>query len=897
MFPTLLFTLLLSLSACTEQKDEATLLNEAKTQYDNGEFSTATISLKNILQKNPEQAEARYLLGAIYLNKDQFLAAEKEFRRAISQNPEHEEALLALAKAQLSLNKFEKVLSTLSAQTFQQQTSKIRALIMQSQAYLSLDKLTEAMDFVDKANTIDNQSKYSQLGSALIAAYQENTDQAIATLSQILQQNPQFHEATLLKGSVHSKAHQYKQAAITYLEYYHSKPENFAIRVLIAHNYIKAGEYEAAKPHIEALRKHNDNNPTVNILAAQIAYVEQNFELAKSLANKALNNTDNSLAQMLSGLSSFQLGENEQAYYQLNAISDYLPKNHQVNKLLAILQVKLGYDDELTTQLNHFSNDANLYANLGKEYANLGDVELAKEMFNSAAQLAPDNAQFKALLGMFKLANDDNSGIKELEQAVQLAPQFKSANIALALNYADAGKIEEAEKIAKRWIKQNPKSTAGLILNGNIAIKANKKEDAKAFFTQALALEPNNIVPLFNLAVIAAENKNYAESNKQLDKLFSIDLEYPYAYRLAIDNAVAENNDELLEQKILKFIDSSPTAVWPRIILARRYAIKNKLKDGFSILEPLDDYSKLPNAYFQTLQNILLQTKQSDKLSAVYIRWQQAQPKNESAFLSQIKWHEQQQNYQDALVTTRQALSLEQFKQNFQLQSLEAYYLLATSQFSLAEKSINRLAAIQPEHAFILRIQGQLAMAKKDYAQAIKYLLNSYHVNPQESTAIYLASSYRENNEINKAINIMAQLAERYPNKVKYKSLLAELYISSSTPEKAIQYYAELLTITPNNVSMLNNLAWIYAQQNEFAQAEKHARKATELAPENPDILDTYGTILTKQNKLAEAIEVLTRANQYKPNNKEIMTHLSSAYKANNQPKLAEQIMNTMPSS
>lgn len=890
----LFLTILLSLLGCAEQKDNDTLLAEAEIQIDQGETTTATINLKNILQAEPNHSDARYLLGKLYYNNDNFLAAEKELKLSVNSNPKNTKANLALAKNYLALNQYEEVINTLANKIFDTPTDKIQAKVITAQAYLNLDNIEQAELLIKEVQSIDNNSKYSIFGEALLAAYKNNTDKAINLLSTVISSNEEFLDAILLKGSVHSNAKQYQLAAETYLLYYQKKPRNFAIRTLVAHNFIKAGKYDEAKQHIDALLSINSEHPTVNVLAAQIAYAQQDFELAKNLANKASSTTNSGLAQMISGLSSYQLGEHEQAYYQLNAITDHLPKNHQVNRMLAILQVKLGYTDELSTNLEAFSNDPALFASIGREFANTGDTQSATEMFNSASQLAPDNAQLKALLGILKLAEDDHSGIKELQKAVELAPNFDKANIALAMNYVKQGEYKKAQELAQAWLKKEPESVASLILNGNISNHINDKNAAVSFFERATKVAPTNIIPLFNLAVIAAENRDFSTSNKWLDQLFAIDLEYPYAYRLAIGNAMAEKKGALLEEKLTSFINQTPQAIWPRIILARRLDVKNKQNEALELLTQLTNYSLLPNAYFHILKQILLKDNQFDELFTAYLNWQKAQPNNEEAYLAQMKLLEEQGKYQDALTITQETLALEQFKQNFQFQSLEAYYLLATSQFSLADQKIRRLSAIKPEHSFVLRLQGQLAMAQSAFDKAINYLQRSYKLNPKDEIILYLATSYRNVQEIEKSIHLLKQLSTKHPANLTYQSILAELYMTQE-PDKAINIYEKLLSEKPGNLSTLNNLAWLYYEKGELEHAASFSQKAVKLSPNHPEILDTYGIILTKQNKLEEAIKVLSSASKLSPNNKQILSHLALAYKANNQHELAEKTLKSIP--
>lgn len=887
-------SLFLILFSCSSAKDNEQLLIEAKALISQNENPEAVIHLKNILQNEPEHSEARYLLGKIYLSIDDYLGAEKELRRSIRRNPENIQAILLLAKAQFSLSQFDNSIDTLINEDFHNTEDQTYALVLIGQSYLSIDKLDLAKEKINEANDVNRNSPHSILGKALIAAYEDNNTEALSQLDILLEKDSKFDKALLLKGSVLSKISRYQEAAEAYLDYFTLKPVNFGIRTLIAHNYIKAGNFDAAKPHINALTKINDNHPTTNVLAAQIKYYEEDYRAANELAGKVVNVTNNGLAQMILGLSSFQLNDYEQAFYQLNAISDLLPKDHKVNKVLALLQVKLGYTDELNETLDQFSNlaadDASLYASIGREMANKGDNKSALDMFNKASYLAPDNATIVAQLGLLKLMNTDESGVNELKRAIKIDPNFKGANIALAMNFLKNNKFTEAVKIADEWLKVNPSNTAAIILRGNIAAKSKNTLEAKKYFKQALVINPEGITPLFNLAVIAAEKKQYTDSNNYLDRLFSIELEYPYAYRLAISNALKLNAQNELEDKIFSLIEKSPEAIWPRIIIARRLIIKNNPKKAISLLEELNNNQSLPNFYFRALSDALVASENSDTLAKMYNQWQTSQPNNPAVYLNYIDILQKEKKYKQALDITQKALSQDKLKNNFQLQSLEAYFLLTTNQLESAITKSNKLSTTKPEHAFILRVQGEIALAQENYPKAIDHFSRSLDSNNKTATRLLLATAYKDNNQGKKAIQLLEKELKKSPGNQLYTRFLTELYVLDS-PKNAIKNYKKILDKNPKDVVALNNISWSYLERNNLKQALIYSEKAKDLAPNHPQILDTYGLILTKSNRLSEAIEALSLANSLSPNNKDITLHLSQAYQANNQPEKAKNLL------
>ena len=72
------------IAGCGKTEDAQKLMSDARQYQQKGDDKAAIIQLKNVLQKNPDDAEARYLLGTIYNKTGDLQSAEKELRRALS---------------------------------------------------------------------------------------------------------------------------------------------------------------------------------------------------------------------------------------------------------------------------------------------------------------------------------------------------------------------------------------------------------------------------------------------------------------------------------------------------------------------------------------------------------------------------------------------------------------------------------------------------------------------------------------------------------------------------------------------------------------------------------------------------------------------------------------------
>ena len=98
------------IAGCGKTEDVQKLMSDARQYQQKGDDKSAIIQLKNVLQKNPDDAEARYLLGTIYNKTGDLQSAEKELRRALSLGMSPAKVLPDLGRTLLNLGQYQQVL-------------------------------------------------------------------------------------------------------------------------------------------------------------------------------------------------------------------------------------------------------------------------------------------------------------------------------------------------------------------------------------------------------------------------------------------------------------------------------------------------------------------------------------------------------------------------------------------------------------------------------------------------------------------------------------------------------------------------------------------------------------------------------------------------------------------
>jgi tetratricopeptide (TPR) repeat protein len=100
----------------------------------------------------------------------------------------------------------------------------------------------------------------------------------------------------------------------------------------------------------------------------------------------------------------------------------------------------------------------------------------------------------------------------------------------IALIYIEKGETEKALAAIDNAIASNPGDFNLIVAEANVRYKLGQMDEYKTLIGKALSIEPNNIDLLFNLGVVAAEEKDFENAKMYYEKAIKIDPSYNKAY-------------------------------------------------------------------------------------------------------------------------------------------------------------------------------------------------------------------------------------------------------------------------------------------------------------------------------------------------------------------------------
>lgn len=865
---------LLILAACGGDVSSEQYLDRAKGYIAESDYPSATIELQNALQLDGDAVEARWLLGKIYLDTGNILAAEKELLRAQDLGWKADDIRPAMAQTLLAQGKLVEVLKLDYADLGSSAASAL--LVSQAYAQLAEGQTDKARTLVDLALNKEPQSPEAKLASAAIFMQQDDTASALTVIDAILEAAPENGRAWRLKGQVLLRLQQFEGARAAFDEAIAHSEVVFADRTARALINMQLQDHEAAQTEVTELLALSPTDPSVNYIQGLLYFKNKNYRdaiKALTLAEPAARQYPLTLYYLsLSHLIEKDVDAAAKFASQFAALS---PDNASGRKLLAatlVLQNKpKEAQDVLRPVLDNDPDDVstlNIMANalLLDDQADLGLVIYAR-----IAQLNPD-WRFVPLRSEAEWVAASPEG--EASQPQATAPDkdanFPQTEILQILNHLGKKDFPAAIEVAKSYQFRDLESFAPYYVLGRVYRAAGQPEDAKKVYEQVLKRKPADPTASLNLAQLALEAKDTDTARRYYRTILDRDPDnLATLLQLSAIEAKAKNADAMIA-RLQQAIKAHPTALEPRLRMALYYT-----GSGFSDkVEPL--FAKLSDLQKRSPQVLALtglaQLAQRQDASALSTLQQLVEVEPESAQYRYLL-AKAAINSGDAKKSKAELMEAIRLDANH-IPSLLILARIAMSdgdpeQFAQYLASLVKLAPDMPD---VLRLQALSQGQNGNAAEALLIAQRVFKQAPNTQTLLELTGYQMAAGNKGDARVSLQQWIQDHPNDVAVRLALAsDLELGMNVPGAQAQYLA-VLEQDPDNISALNNLAWSLRLENP-KKALEYVRRALTLAPQMPAVLDTLAVIEYHTGDLKSARQSIQRALAGAPDNASMLYH------------------------
>jgi len=344
----------LMLAGC-DDKGAEDFYQRALQHRASGEIAASVIDLKNALQADPENAEARLLLGTIYLEVRDLAAAEKELVRARDLGMESDRLIEPLVDLWLAQGDYRKILSELPNLYPAGIPQDARLLLAEANANQGLNHLAEARRAYAAAMDLQPDNLQARYGLAWTARQLGDPAAARSAIEAALQQQPDNPDFIALKADLDAGEGNRQQAEEGYRTLLQLQPDNLDARVSLAGILFARRAYREATEHLDIALAAVPSHGNANYLRAAIAVEEADYESAKKHSERAILTSPNHVPSLLIAASAnYALGLLEQAERFAARVLELVPGHEFARTLRAAID---GRTDEGTIRTGNILID------------------------------------------------------------------------------------------------------------------------------------------------------------------------------------------------------------------------------------------------------------------------------------------------------------------------------------------------------------------------------------------------------------------------------------------------------------------------------------------------------------------------------------------------------------
>ncbi len=858
------------LTACGGDKPDA-MLASARDYLAKNDPKAAVIQLKNALQKNPDLAEGRYLLGLALLRGGDAVGSETELRKALELK--HPQDLVAppLARAMLAQRQYKKLSDEFASTAVSPPAALADLKTTLASAFAAQGKADLADTALKAALAADPTYAPALLSQARNKATQRDFDGALAAVESIVASTPTSHEAWKLKGDVmlYGKGNA-GEAIAAYRKAVEVKADYADGHVAVITTLIRERKLDEAEKQLAVLKKLAPNGAQTKYYETLLAYQNKDFKRARELSQQLIKVApESTMSLQLAGAVELQVNSLVQAEAYLSKALQAAPEAVLVRRLLVTTYLRSGQAGKalatLQPALKGDNTDAATNALAGEVYLQTGDVAKAEESFSKAAKQNPKDTRSRTVVALTHMAGGKEEAAFGELQEIAASDTGTTADLALISALLRRKDFDKALKAIEVLEKKQPDRPLAANLRGRTLLAKNDVPGARKSFEQSVAIDATYFPSVASLAALDMVDKKPEEARKRFEAVLAKDPKNAQALlALAELRARTGGAKEEVAELINRAVTANPTEKAPRLLLVEFHLRNKDFKLALSVA-----------------QNAVVAVPDSPELLDALGRAQQA-----SGDMNQ------------ALATFNKVATMQPLSPLPQMRLADAY--VAAKDKAAAAQSLRKALGIKPDYLDAQRGLMLLAMDRKDYQEAIGIAKSIQKQRPKDSVGYQFEGdiaanqkkwdvaldAYRAGLKLAPAAELAAKIhaslgaagkpaeVEKFaagwfkdnPKDVKFRLYVADTMMVGGNIPGAEKLYANVIQIQPNNAIALNNLAWISGKMKKEG-AIAYAEKAVAIVPDQPEFIDTLAMLLSEKNEYAKAVEWQNKAVALQPQN------------------------------
>jgi putative PEP-CTERM system TPR-repeat lipoprotein len=881
----------LALQGCNRDTPEK-FIASGKAYLEKRDFPAAVIQFKNAVQKDPDAAEPRYLLGIALEEGEDLVSAEIELRKALSAGYPPEVAYPALVRVLVEQRQFEKALSE-AARAQNGSSAKAELLALIGNAQLGLGKYDQARDTFSSALSLEPANETATLGMAKGAAVKRDLARAEQLVDEVLARAPSSRDALLLKGDLLLASQKDKQAVQAYEKAIELRPRSVRVYLVLVPVLLRQGDIAGAGAKVDALKKLAPRAMATLYLDALVAYKRGDRARAREAIEGVVKIAPGYVpALLLAGAIAHDASNYGAAESYLRQVVTATPNEPYPRRLLVSTYLRTGQIQQAQEALDQLlqlaPNDAATLRLAGEVYLANREVAKAANYFEKALSLDPKNALTRMRLGEAHLAAGDTQlGVQDLEAAAAADASQYAADVALLVLHLSRKELDKAQKAADSLAKKQPDNPVTYNLTGLLKLAKKDQAGARSSFQRALQLQPNYFPAARNLAILDVLDGKPDAAKQRYEAVLAKDAKNEDAL-LALVELSAKTGAPASEvhKGIERAVTANPGSARSRLVQVNYFMQSGDPKAAVASAQQAQAALPQNLQVLEALGRAQLAAGQNDQAIATYGKMSSLMPKSAAPLLAQGQAYVSAKDWTGARRAIQKAIELQ--PDVVQAWTGLVRVGLQSGRFEEARTAARAMQKRWPAQAAGYLAEVEVLIAEKDTGGAERFLRGAIDKTKNPGLVVRLYSLLDSQGRKQEAEALATGWVTQNPKDSAVDMAAGELNMQRKDYATAARWYKSALKAQPNNVVTLNNLAWVLGQLQDPAAVD-YGKKALALAPKAPAVLDTLGWLYVQQGDLNRGLELLNKAHTLAPNVPSIQLNLAKALVKAGQGEAARQ--------
>lgn len=863
-----LILLTAALAGCS-QRSEQELLAAAQKRMEQKDAAGAVIELKNLLQKNPDNATGRHLLGKSLLEAGDMAGAEIELRRAWDLGAPRDELAPLLAQTLLQSGQARKLITEFGEQSLADPKAMSTLLQQLSLAYLTQGNLTEAKAAAVKALQLAPEDEGAVIVSARTKLAGGFPEEAVAQLDELLQRAPKAIRAVQLKAEVLLARGKVDEAEPLLKRVLDLDPNNYEARSLLVRMAFGRQQLDEAAKLIEGMPPALAKKPQGRFLQAQLALAKNDAAKARELALPLLKLMPNYLPLLrLAAGAHQQLGELADAENLLNQAVKLAPEDAGLRRQYAGLQLQ-GRSPAKTLEtlrpvLDSGKADAETLLLAGKAQLMQGNFEGADRAFAAAAKLRPDDAKTQAALALTAIARDSvapgGAGRAKADAALaqlrELAAKDSGSNYDLMVvntlmrRQDFPAALAALDKLAPK-MKDSPVPSA---LRGRILLVRKDAAGAQAAFEAALKADAGYLPAALGLVAIDLQANRTEAAVKRLET-FVATQQHSAQARLALAELLLQTRApaERVTEVLTTAVREEPNEAALRLALIDHQLRLGNIPAAAQAAQEASAAQPLNPDLLERLARTQLASGDKSQAAKTYSRLTVLAPSRAHGYLGLAQLRFVDKDYAGAEREVKRALEAE--PGSVTAQRLLIQLAMRLGRLDEAQAALRERQKKYPQEAYSLVVESDIELNRQRPDAALALLRKAVALPDPGDAAPRLFALLLATKKRDEAQAFETQWLAAHPQDNAFATAVADVTLARGDFDGALTRYEALLKRYPDAVPLINNVAWLRSKSGKPG-ARELAERGLKLRPDDAALRDTYATVLAGDKQFDKAVSL-----------------------------------------